>query len=69
MLCEICQEPIPQERLEAIPGTTRCVRHSGTIKRMGLMDYCHKTAPSLVVLDPENKEAVRLARRAFNRSR
>jgi len=69
MLCEICNEPIPQERLDAIPGTTRCVRHSGVVKLMGLMDYGHKTAPSLVVLDPENKEAVRLARRAFNRSR
>src|SRR5438874_2340816 len=24
VLCEVCREPIPPERLEAIPGTTRC---------------------------------------------
>lgn len=69
MLCEICNEPIPPERLDAIPGTTRCVKHSGTVKRMGLMDYSHKTAPSLVVIDPMDREAVRLARRAFHRCR
>ena len=68
-LCEVCHEPIPFERLSALPGTTTCVRHSGAIKRIGLMDYGHKTAPSLVVLDPTNKEALRLARRVFNRSR
>lgn len=69
MKCEICGVEIPRERLEAIPGVNRCVHHSGVIKRIGLMDYSHKTAPSLVVLDPKNKESVRLARRAFNRSR
>ena len=69
MLCEVCQESIPQERLDAIPGVTTCVRHSGEAKRIGLMDFGHKTAPSLVVLDTKNKEAVRLAWRAFHRSR
>jgi RNA polymerase-binding transcription factor DksA len=27
-ICEVCGEPIPQERLEARPWATRCVAHS-----------------------------------------
>ena len=26
MLCEVCRQPIPPERLEAVPGTKRCAR-------------------------------------------
>jgi len=69
MNCEICGIRIPIERLEAVPGTVRCVKHSDASKCLCLMDYSHKTAPSLVVIDSRDKEAVRLARRAFNRSR
>lgn len=67
--CKICGDEIPADRLEALPGTTTCVSHSGTTKRIGMMDYSHKTAPALVVLDSRNKEAMRLAHRAFHRSR
>jgi hypothetical protein len=28
-LCEICRQPIPLERLEALPGAKRCVRCQG----------------------------------------
>jgi RNA polymerase-binding transcription factor DksA len=27
-LCEVCGEPIPEERLEARPWAVRCVKHS-----------------------------------------
>lgn len=27
-LCEVCGEPIPEERLEARPSAVRCVQHS-----------------------------------------
>lgn len=27
-ICEVCREPIPEERLEIRPFATRCVRHS-----------------------------------------
>jgi DnaK suppressor protein len=27
-ICEVCGEPIPEERLEARPWVTRCVAHS-----------------------------------------
>lgn len=26
-LCEVCGEPIPEERLEVLPWATRCVQH------------------------------------------
>lgn len=27
-LCQICHQPIPFERLEAVPTTTRCIQHA-----------------------------------------
>ncbi len=29
VLCEVCREPIPPERVEALPGVTRCVACQG----------------------------------------
>lgn len=29
-LCELCQKPIPRERLEALPATRRCVECART---------------------------------------
>lgn len=31
--CVECGEPIPQKRLEALPGTTTCVKCSGVTKK------------------------------------
>lgn len=67
--CKVCGKSIPQERLEALPDTTTCVEHSNATARVGFMSFAHKTAPSLVMLDAEDTEAVRLARNAFLRKR
>ena len=69
MGCEICGKQIDPERLEVLPMTTRCVAHANATKRIGLMDFSHKTAPVLVLLDPNDKESVRRAKRVFHRSR
>lgn len=68
MNCEVCGGEIPPERLELLPGTTRCVLHSNASRVEGLLDYGHKTAPSLVIL-PNDPEQKRIARRAFRRAR
>lgn len=72
MNCRICNEPIPEERVEALqeiglPFDT-CVLHSQVTKPVTLMEYGHKTAGALVRV-PQDSESVRLAKRAFNRSR
>lgn len=69
MNCEVCQQPIPAERLEALPETTTCVKCSRVKAKVCLPLYSHKTAAELVVIDAEDTEAVRLARRAHYRSR
>lgn len=69
MKCEICREEIDPERLEALPNTTRCAKHSNAVKQTCFMDFSHKTAPALVVIDTNNREELRLATRAYRRSR
>ena len=32
-LCEICGKPIPDNRLEALPGTRYCVEHAREVER------------------------------------
>jgi hypothetical protein len=72
MNCRVCNQPIPEERVEALkeiglPYDT-CVSHSQVTKPVCLMSYDHKTAGALVRV-PQDSESVRLAKRAFNRSR
>jgi len=67
--CDTCGKPIPQIRLEALPRATTCVACSREEKRVGFMDWYHKTAPELVVVAPENKESLRRAIRVNCRSR
>jgi RNA polymerase-binding transcription factor DksA len=31
--CEICNKPIPDERLEALPGTRYCIEHAREVER------------------------------------
>jgi RNA polymerase-binding transcription factor DksA len=31
--CDDCSEPIPPERLEALPWAIRCLRHAGAARR------------------------------------
>ena len=50
--CESCNEPIPKDRLEALPGTRRCKRCAGLEERglgHGAEDYCPRCG-SLMVL-------------------
>lgn len=69
MYCRVCGMPIPPGRLEAVPNTTTCVQHSSTKPYVGFMDYPHKTGAQMVLVNPDDKEQLRLARRAFKRSR
>jgi len=69
MTCATCNVDIPPERVEFLAETGRpilCTSCSGEQPRLTLMDYAHKTAPSLVVV-PEGQE--QLALRAFQRRR
>lgn len=71
MNCEVCNEPIPQERLEAVPGTTTCVKHSKVKAIVGFMipTASKGCASTLVTLDPDNDEQMRQAKRAHLRGR
>jgi hypothetical protein len=44
VLCEVCRQPIAAERLEALPGTNRCVACQGKAELAGVHDeepeYC-----------------------------
>ena len=68
MNCVKCLQPIPPERLEALPETTVCVGCSDVKKVKGLLVFNHKTAPVLVML-PDDEEQVRLAFRSYRRAR
>lgn len=66
--CVKCRQPIPPERLEAVPEASTCVGCSDVKKVKGLMDYGHKTAGTIVML-PDDEEQRRLAFRAYRRAR
>ncbi len=65
MNCAGCHQPIPTERLEAIPGVTHCVKclsAGGDVRRVrGVVVYDHKTAGALQVLTSEQLAARREA--------
>lgn len=68
--CTICNEPIPLERLEALPNTLFCIKHAPTNNPIGFLVYSHKTAPQLIILPPSTSpETIRQARRAHRRAR
>ena len=69
MKCIKCNTQIPEERLEAIPDTLHCVNCSDVKKKVGFMDFYHKTAPELVLVNPDSKEDLRRAKRVFERRR
>lgn len=66
--CVKCEAVIDPERLEALPDTTTCVGCSQVKKKLGLMDYGHKTAGAIVML-PDDEEQVRMAFRCYKRAR
>lgn len=67
--CVKCRQAIAAERLEILPETFTCVECSTVQKYIGAMVFDHKTAPRLVHLRPENKEAVETLKRFVNRAR
>lgn len=69
MNCHDCGAVIDELRLEILPGTTTCTACSKEQKRVGFLVFSHKTAPDIVMVDGANKEAVRIARRGYERAR
>jgi hypothetical protein len=67
--CKNCQKNIPKARLEVLPDTETCVGCSEAKPMMGFMDWAHKTAPELVMINTGDKENVRRAQRINKRAR
>jgi hypothetical protein len=69
--CKVCGVEIPAERLEVLPDTETCTAHSLVKAKVGFMvsEFSKATAPALVMIDPEDKESLRLAQRAHHRAR
>lgn len=66
-----CGREIERERLECLPNVNTC-RACADHSRSGVkayMVYSHKTAPQLVLVPVRNREAIRMADRAYRRSR
>lgn len=57
---------MPAERLEIYET---CIGCTNTKPKVALMNYSHKTAGSVVIIDGGNQENIRIARRAFERKR
>lgn len=69
MKCQKCGCEIPAARLEALPYATKCVKCSDATPYVGFMDWYHKTAPELVMVNSADKENLRRAQRVSNRAR
>jgi hypothetical protein len=59
--CMKCDCEIPAVRLEALPYTTTCVKCSTTKAYVGFMSFAHKTAPDIVMVNPDDRENLRRA--------
>ena len=69
MNCQTCGCEIPKARLEILPYTTKCIKCSDVKPHVGFMDWYHKTAPELVMVNSADKENLRRAQRISNRAR
>ena len=69
MYCVNCNGIIPVARLEVLPDTQTCVGCSTAKPMVGFMDWAHKTAPELVMINSADKENLRRAKRISARSR
>ena len=72
--CTVCGKAVDPERIAALDemGLPQvCIPCSEKItpEPIGFMDYAHKTAPDLVIVDRRNTEAVRKAQRSYRRAR
>ena len=57
---------MPEERAEIFHTCVKCTKQT---RKVGFMEYSHKTAPSLIMIEGDDKHSLELARRAFNRER
>lgn len=73
--CEACNAPILFSRLEALPDTNTCAKHSKEGKYVGVPLFSHKTAPTVAMVKedksaPDGKgESVRMLLRGYRRGR
>lgn len=68
-VCDTCDEPIPFARLECLPDTTTCVKHSREAGYIGVNVFAHKTAPEVAMVKGDREESVRQLWRGYNRGR
>ncbi len=69
--CIKCETEIHPERIEFLVENKKeftCVKCTTESRITGFMDYNHKTAPQLVLI-PNDRETLRIAKRAFRRAR
>lgn len=66
MNCTNCGQAISEERAELFSTCINCTKQS---RKMGFMEFSHKTAPVLVMFDEDDKHTRELAERAFRRER
>jgi hypothetical protein len=59
--CTECGNDIGELRLECMPDTDTCVKCSKATGYVGFMDWSHKTAPELVLINSADKENIRRA--------
>jgi hypothetical protein len=72
MVCNYCKGSIPEGRVEFLTEYNRpmvCIECSSEERRVGYMDWNHKTAPSLVMVAANAKETIRILDRANRRAR
>ena len=67
--CEVCGIDIPLGRLECIPDTNTCVKHSKEAGYVGVNVFAHKTAPEVQMVKRDQEESVRQLWRAYHRKR
>lgn len=67
--CCKCGCEIPAMRLEALPDTTTCVGCSRVKAYVGFMSFSHKTAPDIVMVNPDDRENLRRAQAIHERRR
>ena len=68
-LCVKCKCVIPTARLEVLPDTHTCKECSTEQGYVGAMIWTSKTTPELVIVRPEDTEAVETLQREYNRAR
>jgi hypothetical protein len=67
--CIHCFQPITAERIDSLGHVKVCVNCSQTPKHFGLMDFSHKTAGTVVIVNGNEKESIRRMKNAYTRKR